>query len=69
MRRRNKKKDKDFRRLEGYTKASIKCKHCGHTILPTREREICTHCGYWVYINDKVEFKYKFQENIKKILK
>lgn len=47
------------------TKASIKCKTCGHTIIPTRDRGICTYCGHWVYKNDKIEFRYKVLENLK----
>lgn len=62
---RNKEKDKDFKRLQRYTKASVKCKNCGHTVLVSRERCICSWCGYWVYKNDKIEFQYNF----KKILK
>ena len=64
--RRRKKKDKDFKRLEAYTRASIKCKRCGHTILPTKERELCTYCGYYVYKDAKTEFKYKMLEKSKK---
>lgn len=64
---RKKKKDEDFRRLQGYNKASIKCKHCGHTILPTRERLICSYCGKWVYRNEKIEFKYKLEQISKKL--
>lgn len=60
------KNKKDLLRLKKITQQSIKCKHCGHTILPGRERGICTHCGYWYYKNEKIEFKYKLLENIKK---
>lgn len=45
---------------------TIKCKHCGHTIIPTKDRGICSYCGYWVYKNDKIEFRYKTLERIKK---
>ncbi len=59
----------DKKRLEHFTKQSVKCK-CGHTVfLNTHERLICTFCGHWVYKNDKIEFKYKMLENIKKPLK
>lgn len=62
----SKKKDRDFKRLQRYTKESVKCKNCGHTILPGKDRGICTWCGHWCYKNDKIEFKYKMLENIKK---
>ena len=56
----------DKLRLERITKQSIKCKFCGHTILPGKDRGICTHCGHWCYKNEKVEFRYKLLENMKK---
>lgn len=55
-------------RETGITKRTIKCKNCGHSILPIKERILCTHCGYWVYKNEQVEFRYKTLENIKKTL-
>lgn len=60
----DKKKNDDYRRINGYFRSSIKCKICGHTILPTNERVICTHCGYWNYRNNKVEFKYRTKETL-----
>lgn len=66
MIKRNKCRDEDFKRLQRYTLASIKCKNCGHTILPGKDRGICTHCGYYVYKNDKIEFKYKLKNVLKK---
>lgn len=55
----------DIKRQQNITLASIKCKHCGHSILPTKDRTLCTYCGHWIYKNDKVEFKYKTLEKIK----
>ena len=52
-------------RLTYISKLSVKCKHCGHTVFPKKERTICTYCGRWVYRTEKIEFKYKTLENIK----
>jgi hypothetical protein len=62
----DKKQVDDYRRINGYFKSSIKCKVCGHTILPTTERILCTHYGYWNYRNNKVEFRYKVLEKIRR---
>lgn len=44
-----------------------KCKNCGHSIqFVDLDRIICSHCGLWVYKNDKLEFQYKMKEKIKK---
>jgi uncharacterized OB-fold protein len=58
--------DKDILRLQKYTLNSIKCKTCGHTILPIVERGICNYCGHWFYRNNKIEFKYKMLESLRK---
>ena len=54
-------------RQKGITDRTIKCKNCGHSIVPMKERIICTHCGRWVYKNDKAEFEYKLKEITKKL--
>lgn len=44
------------------TEAKKKCKHCGHTmLLGNSEKKICNNCGYYVYKNNKIEFKHKLQ--------
>lgn len=56
-----------IKRQNVFTKLSVYCPHCGHTVLMINvDRTICTHCGYWVYKDKKSEFKYKMMENLKK---
>ena len=57
----------DVKRHSSITNYSVKCKNCGHSVLPVRERIMCNYCGHWIYKNDKIEFKYKMQEKIKKL--
>ena len=55
------------KRFNAYTRGSVHCKNCGHTMfIANKDRKICTHCGYWVYKDDKTEFKYKMQKIIDK---
>lgn len=45
------------------TEAKKKCKHCGHTILlRNSEKKICNVCGYYVYRNNKIEFKHQMKK-------
>ena len=56
-----------IKRQNAFTRLSVYCKHCGHTMVMLNvDRTTCTHCGYWVYKDDKTEFKYKMLENLKK---
>ena len=49
------------------TRAKSICKHCGHTIYNMgKDRVICNWCNHWVYKNDKIEFKYKIKEELRK---
>ena len=52
---------------EERAKYRVYCK-CGHSIIiypfEKRKKKICTNCGYYVYLNKKVEF----MEKIKKII-
>lgn len=45
------------------TKYKTKCKHCGHILVFTpanrKNKIICNVCGYYVYKNEKEEFKDK----------
>lgn len=45
----------------------IVCKNCGHTmnISNSREKRICTHCGMYVFREDKDEFKYRMLNSYK----
>lgn len=57
-----------IKRNNVYAKMSRHCKNCGHTVLLLNvDRIICSHCGYWVYKDDKTEFMYKMKDNMKKI--
>lgn len=55
-----------FKKEDKLSELNVKCKNCGHTVFPTRDRIICSYCGNWVYKNDKIEFKYKLKEISKK---
>jgi ribosomal protein S27AE len=57
----------DIKRNNIYRELSVYCKNCGHTMMIVDvDRVICTHCGYWVYKDDKIEFMYKMKETMKK---
>lgn len=56
----------DTIRFKKYTAESIKCKNCGHIMFFESDRKLCTFCGCWVYKNEKIEFKYKFNQISKK---
>ena len=58
---------KVFKNHDKLSKLNVKCKNCGHTVFPARDRIICSYCGSWVYKSDKIEFKYKFKEIAKNI--
>ena len=51
-------KKEDTRYFDERTKYKVKCK-CGHSVLmhPKLERKICSWCGYYIYREQKVEFK------------
>lgn len=49
---------KEINRLMAYSKNSIKCPRCMHSILTSKSKEICRWCGCYVYKDKKEEFKY-----------
>lgn len=56
---------KDEKRLDFYTKNSVKCK-CGHTnFLGSRDKIICSWCNNYVFKNKRIEFKYRIGELLK----
>ena len=58
----------DTKIMNSITNFKTKCKHCGHSItMPNAERTICSYCGYWVYRNKKIEFKYRMKEMLRKV--
>ena len=56
----------DTKKLNFYTRNSIKCK-CGHTnFLGSRDKIICSWCGSYVFRNRRIEFKHRIGELLKK---
>lgn len=53
---------------EEISKHKYVCKHCGHKQLVPNymEKNLCDWCGYWVFRNDKDEFKFRMNERLKK---
>ena len=55
---------KFFNILNSYT---YKCKRCNRSVvLGMKDRKICPNCGYYVYKNDMLEFRYKMKEKLLK---
>ena len=49
------------------TEDKKRCKHCGHTLLlGNSEKKICNYCGNYVYRNNKIEFKDKLKQELRK---
>ena len=60
--------NKDIEKIRNQqTDSTIYCKHCGHSmnIFNETKKRICTHCGNYVFINDKEEFKYRLLSSYK----
>ena len=58
---------KDAKRLDAYTRNTVYCPHCNHSItMINKDRKLCTQCGHYVYKNHKSEFKYKLKEKMNK---
>ena len=54
--------EKDIEKGIFITKNSVKCKHCGHSMLIGRkEKIICNWCGHYVFKDDKKEFMYRMR--------
>lgn len=45
-----------------------KCKHCGRRkVIPVYvDRILCDWCGFWIYREPNIEFKYKLEEQMKR---
>ena len=54
---------RDQNKIQDYM---VKCK-CSHTMLFTgsKDRLCCSHCGHYVYRDNKTEIKYKMKEYLK----
>lgn len=60
-------KAEDDALIEELSKHRIKCKNCGHVVLlPKQSKTICTHCGYYVFRNEREEFKQRLMEKLGK---
>lgn len=62
-------KDEDYEeklKLEAENKRI--CKHCGYSILipAHKKNKLCKTCGHWVFRNDKDEFEYRMNEQLKR---
>lgn len=58
---------KDIKTTQKLSNYKVKCKRCGHVLLLTRQnKKICSHCGYFVFKNEKDEFNYRMAEMLKK---
>ena len=55
--------EKEIKRGMVYTRNSIKCANCGHTMLFARKNKaVCTWCGHYVFKDKKEEFEYRLKE-------
>ena len=50
-----------------YANYKVKCK-CGHTFLMYgwEGKKLCNHCGYYYYMDKKLEFKERIMQLLKK---
>ena len=56
------KKDDD-KLMSSLTKCTVKCKHCGHSVvIANADKCLCDNCGYYVFRNDKIEFMERLKE-------
>lgn len=58
----------DTKFFDDRTKYTVKCK-CSHSVVipNSKDRLLCDYCGYYVYKNKRIEFKYKLREKMNKI--
>lgn len=66
----NYKTEKELDKLKNIEQEYIKVCKCGHrlTIYPYEKKtsKVCNWCGNLVFVNEKEEFKYKLQKELKK---
>ena len=50
------------------SKLKRQCKHCGRKkVIPVYlDRILCDWCGFWIYREPSIEFKYKLEEQMKR---
>ena len=58
--------EEDSKILSAMQKRRIKCKRCGCTrsVRGSDNKNVCRNCGYYIFRNDKEEFKYRLKERI-----
>ena len=62
-------KEKDLKKyLDALVPYTYQCKICGRKriIRYNEDRTLCDHCGHYIYKSDKIEFRYKCMEALKK---
>lgn len=54
------------RMIDEYDKVKYRCK-CGHRVIIPEwiDKQLCSHCGNYVFKNKKDEFKFRMMEKIK----
>lgn len=57
-----------FETAEAKESLKRQCKWCGRKkVIPIYvERLLCDWCGYWIYREPSIEFKYKLEEQMKR---
>lgn len=56
----------DTKRFDSVSNHTIKCS-CGHSILTTKQKQLCDWCGKYVYKDKKLEFEERLKNNLKKV--
>ena len=62
--------DKEWKHLtDEYEKVKYECKHCGHKmVIPYKKnKQLCSWCHNYVFINEQEEFKYRLEEKRKRV--
>ena len=62
---------KEFRKLELELSETKRYCKCGHSLFfpqtSKTDKTICSHCGRYIFKNDLIEFKYRFEEKKSKM--
>lgn len=58
--------ENDTKVLSAMQKRRIKCKRCCCTrsVRAADNKNVCRNCGYYIFRNDKEEFKYRMKERL-----
>ena len=65
---RGRRKTKDELKASYYQDYVVYCK-CGHSITfnPKHTKELCTHCGHYVYRDEKEKFKEMLKRELRRL--